>query len=238
MVSEIKNSVKTTCFFDLYMYIRVRNLRLSITGAVHKSLYSQMKRQQIVFATNNLHKLAEVRKIVNERVEVLSLADINCLVDIPETGSTLEENALLKARYVSKHYGFVSFADDSGLEVDALGGAPGVYSARYAGEQHDAQANMDKLLLEMKDIPNREARFRTVVALVLPNEEHLFDGEIAGVITTQKQGDKGFGYDPIFVPQGYIKTFAELGDEVKNSISHRAKAVDKLVRFIDSYLVQ
>lgn len=188
----------------------------------------------LVFATNNKHKLDEVRKITANLVNIVSLAKINCLEDIPETADTLEGNALLKARYIKEHYGFDCFADDTGLEVEALNNAPGVYSARYAGPGHDAQANMRKLLREMEGIENRKARFRTVIALILDGKEYLFDGIINGVITTEKKGESGFGYDPIFMPDGYTQTFAELGDDIKNTISHRALAVHKLAEFLSS----
>lgn len=188
----------------------------------------------LVFATNNKHKLDEVRKITANLVNIVSLAKINCLEDIPETADTLEGNALLKARYIKEHYGFDCFADDTGLEVEALNNAPGVYSARYAGPGHDAQANMRKLLREMEGKENRKARFRTVIALILDGKEYLFDGIINGVITTEKKGESGFGYDPIFMPDGYTQTFAELGDDIKNTISHRALAVHKLAEFLSS----
>ena len=187
---------------------------------------------RIVFATNNKHKLDEIREMLQGRAEVLSLSDIGCDVDIPETGATLEENALIKARYVAEHYNVACFADDTGLEVDALGGAPGVYSARYAGgEGHDSEANMAKLLRELDGKSDRRARFRTVIALIESTDAapHLFEGIVEGEITTEKSGAEGFGYDPVFRPDGYDKTFAELGHEVKNKISHRAKAVAQLV---------
>ena len=187
---------------------------------------------RIVFATNNKHKLDEICEMLQGRAEVLSLSDIGCDVDIPETGATLEENALIKARYVAEHYNVACFADDTGLEVDALGGAPGVYSARYAGgEGHDSEANMAKLLRELDGKSDRRARFRTVIALIESTDAapHLFEGIVEGEITTEKSGAEGFGYDPVFRPDGYDKTFAELGHEVKNKISHRAKAVAQLV---------
>lgn len=201
---------------------------------------------KIVFATNNEHKLSEIRDILGDKIEVLSLNDIGCHVDIPETGETLEENALEKARYVFDHYGMSVFSDDTGLEVEALGGAPGVHTARYAGgEGHDAEANTQKLLREMADKDNRRARFRTAIALITtapdssPAEPptHLFEGIVDGEITREKRGEKGFGYDPVFQPEGYDKTFAELGVEVKNQISHRARAVQKLVKYLSSLLL-
>ena len=188
----------------------------------------------LVFASNNKHKLDEVRKITADLVNIVSLAEINCQEDIPETADTLEGNALLKARYIKEHNGFHCFADDTGLEVEALNNAPGVYSARYAGPGHDAQANMRKLLCEMEGKENRKARFRTAIALILDDKEYLFDGIINGVITAEKKGESGFGYDPIFMPDGYTQTFAELGDDIKNTISHRALAVHKLAEFLSS----
>lgn len=191
--------------------------------------------KKLVFATNNTHKLEEVRAILGKNIEVLSLNDINCHADIPETADTLEGNAVLKARYIYENYGFDCFADDTGLEVDALNGAPGVYSARYAGgEGHDSEANMKKLLSEMCDKENRRARFRTVICLLEGGEEHLFEGIVNGEIIRQRRGDTGFGYDPVFVPEGYTQTFAEMGNEEKNKISHRARAVKKLCDYINS----
>lgn len=191
-----------------------------------------MKRK-LVFATNNAHKLEEISAILNDKVELLSLKDIHCYVDIPETADTLEGNALLKAQYIREHYGMDCFADDTGLEVEALHGAPGVYSARYAGgEGHDSEANMKRLLEELKNEENRKARFRTVIALILNGEVHEFEGIVKGDILREKRGMAGFGYDPIFVPEGYTESFAELGEEVKNQISHRARAVRKLVKFL------
>ena len=188
---------------------------------------------RIVFATNNQHKLSEIRQILGSRVEVLSLKDIGCNADIPETGSTLEENALQKAQYVYDHYHIDCFADDTGLEVDALDGAPGVYSARYAGgEGHDSEANMTKLLGELGENNNRRARFRTVIALIQQGEVHEFEGIVNGQIIRERRGGEGFGYDPIFQPDGYDQTFAELGLEVKNNISHRARATQKLADYL------
>ncbi|WP_352421026.1 non-canonical purine NTP diphosphatase [Proteiniphilum sp.] len=188
--------------------------------------------KEMVFATNNPHKLDEIRKIGEGRLRILSLADIDCREEIEETGNTLEENALIKARFIKEKYGYDCFADDTGLEVDALKGAPGVYSARYAGEGCSFTDNMDKLLAALQGIENRTAQFRTVIALVLNGKEYLFDGVIKGKIIEEKRGSTGFGYDPIFMPDGYDKTFAELGNEVKNSISHRALAMEKLVNFL------
>lgn len=188
--------------------------------------------KRLVFVTNNAHKLEEVREVVKNDFEILSLNDIGCHEDIAETGSTLEENALIKARYVKDKYGYDCFGDDTGLEVEALGGAPGVYSARYAGDGHDAKANMKKLLKELENIADRKAQFRTVIALILDGKEHLFEGKIEGTIIAKEKGTAGFGYDPIFMPNGYSQTFAELGMDVKKSISHRALAVKSLCEFL------
>ena len=197
---------------------------------------------KIVFATNNQHKLSEVRQILGDSIEVLSLNDIGCHEDIPETGTTLEANAQQKAQYVFDHYHIDCFADDTGLEVDALGGAPGVYSARYAAIgcaatssqpiDHDSEANMTKLLNELGENNNRNARFRTVIALIQQGELHEFEGIVNGQIIRERRGGEGFGYDPIFQPDGYDQTFAELGTEVKNHISHRARATKKLCEFL------
>ncbi len=205
---------------------------------------------KIVFATNNQHKLDEIRSILGDTIEVLSLKDIGCDVDIPETGQTLEENALQKAQYIYDHYHISVFADDTGLEVDALNGAPGIYSARYASMEagaheasHDAEANMSRLLRELGENNNRRARFRTVIALILKKdvcpcgctsikEIHQFEGIVEGQIIKERRGGEGFGYDPIFQPDGYEETFAELGMEIKNHISHRARAVKKLADYL------
>ncbi|WP_455638153.1 non-canonical purine NTP diphosphatase [Parabacteroides sp.] len=188
----------------------------------------------LVFATNNKHKLDEVRKIASDLVNIVSLEEIGCHDDIPETSDTLEGNALQKALYIKEHYGFDCFADDTGLEVEALDNAPGVYSARYAGPGHDSEANMTKLLKEMDNIENRKARFRTAIALILNGKEHLFEGIVNGRITKEKRGTSGFGYDPIFVPDNYTQTFAEMGNDIKNTISHRAEAVKKLSAFLST----
>lgn len=188
---------------------------------------------QIVFATNNVHKLSEIRAILGRQMEILSLADIGCHDDIPETADTLEGNALIKARWVKERYGFDCFADDTGLEVEALGGGPGVHTARYAyPDRHDSVANTRKLLAELHDKDNRAARFRTVIALIQGTDEHLFEGIVEGHIATEEHGTEGFGYDPVFAPEGGEKTFAELGVEAKNCISHRARAVKKLTDFL------
>ena len=194
-----------------------------------------MMKRKLVFATNNAHKLEEVAAILGDQVELLSLNDIGCQAEIPETAETLEGNALLKSSYIYKNYHLDCFADDTGLEVKALNGAPGVYSARYAGgEGHDAQANMLKLLHELDGKENRKAQFRTAISLILDGKEYLFEGVIKGEIIKEKRGDSGFGYDPVFMPEGYDRTFAELGNDIKNQISHRALAVQKLCEFLQS----
>ena len=191
------------------------------------------KKVKIVFATNNLNKLTEVRKILGNKFQVMSLSELGCHDDIPEKGQTLKDNALIKAQWIYDKYHVNCFADDTGLEVDALGGAPGVYSARYAGgEGHDSEANMKKLLSELDATDNRKARFRTVIALIIDGKVTTFDGIINGVITRERKGGEGFGYDPIFQPDGYNQTFAELGTDIKNQISHRAKATKKLADYL------
>lgn len=187
-------------------------------------------KQKIVFATNNAHKLEEVAAILGDNYEVLSLREIGCDADIPETANTFAGNALQKAQYVKEHYGYDCFADDSGLEVDALDGAPGVFSARYSGG--GSEANMDKLLHNLTGERDRSAQFRTVVALLIGEESHMFEGVVRGTIIEERRGEGGFGYDPIFVPEGYDLTFAELGSDIKNRISHRAKAVKQLAEFL------
>ena len=186
--------------------------------------------KQIVFATNNKHKLQEIREIVGDKLTISSLLDIGCTEDIPENEPTLEGNALAKARYVKEHYGYDCFADDTGLEVEALNGQPGVRSARYApGEGHDSHANMKLLLENMEGKQNRSARFRTVIALIVDGKEQLVEGIVNGYITEQPSGSEGFGYDPVFVPEGFEKTFAMMTSEEKNNISHRGRATRKLL---------
>ncbi|MBR3854941.1 MAG: non-canonical purine NTP diphosphatase [Bacteroidaceae bacterium] len=187
---------------------------------------------KLVFATNNKHKLQEVRDIIGSGVEILSLADIDCTDDIPETADTLDGNALIKARYIFDKYSVNCFADDTGLEVEALGGAPGVYSARYAGDGHDSEANMNKLLENLTGENNRSAQFRTVIALIIDGEEKLFNGIVKGEITREKRGASGFGYDPIFVPEGYKESFAQMESSTKNSISHRYRATKQLSDYL------
>lgn len=187
---------------------------------------------KIVFATNNLNKIKEVQAQLPASIELLSLGEIGCTEDIPETAETIEGNALQKVNYVKNKYGYDCFADDTGLEVEALSGAPGVYSARYAGEQKNADDNMKKLLFELQDKPNRKAQFKTVVALILNGDTQAFTGICKGNITKIKRGDKGFGYDPVFQPEGYDKTFAEMDLDLKNSIGHRGKAVKHLLEYL------
>ena len=209
--------------------------------------------KKIVFATNNAHKLEELRQIVGDKIEILSLNDIGCHEDIPETADTLQGNAEMKARYVKRHYGYDCFSDDTGLEIDALDGAPGVHSARYGGVAHDSDRNIDRVLREMKDVPmeQRTARFRTVIALIETEEEdcpkspmqfekiRFFDGMVEGVILTERHGEGGFGYDSIFRPvEGDGRTFAQMQPEEKNAISHRGRAVRKLVEYLtEQYLI-
>ena len=187
-------------------------------------------KQKIVFATNNAHKLEEVAAILGDSYEVLSLREIGCNDDIPETSDSFAGNALQKAHYVKEHYGYDCFADDSGLEVDVLGGEPGVYSARYSGG--GSEANMDKLLHNLTGKSERGAQFRTVIALLIGEDTRLFEGIVRGTIIDERRGEGGFGYDPIFVPEGYDLTFAQLGSKVKNHISHRAKAVEQLAEYL------
>lgn len=188
--------------------------------------------KKIVFATNNDHKLREVKAIVPSHIEVISLMDLGCSEEIPETANSLEGNALQKARFIHQKFNCDCFADDTGLEVDALNGEPGVYSARYAGKDCNNIANIQKLLRNLSGKTNRNARFKTVIALILNDSEYLFEGVINGHLTQNMRGSNGFGYDPIFIPDRYNETFAELGDDIKNKISHRAIAVQKLAAFL------
>ncbi|MDR0613842.1 MAG: non-canonical purine NTP diphosphatase [Dysgonamonadaceae bacterium] len=189
--------------------------------------------KKIVFATNNRHKLDEIRSILGASYTIVPMDEIGCSEDIPETADTLEGNALLKAQYIKTHYGYDCFADDTGLEVKALNNAPGVYSARYAGESKDPKANMRKVIKELENQTDRSARFRTVIALLLGEKEYLFEGIVEGKLIEEARGNAGFGYDPVFVPEGFMETFAEMGVDVKNKISHRAKAVEQLKKFLD-----
>lgn len=188
--------------------------------------------RQIVFATNNAHKLEELREILGAQFQVLSLKEIGCHEDIPETADTLEGNAEIKARYVKEHYGYDCFADDTGLEVTALGGAPGVYSARYAGPAHDSKANVELLRKNMEGVDDRSARFRTVIALIEGDRLSFMTGIVNGTIITEQRGNDGFGYDPIFMPDGFDTTFAEMSMHEKNKISHRGRAVEKLKNYL------
>lgn len=189
---------------------------------------------KLVFASNNKHKIAEIQSMLPESIKILSLEDINCLEDIPETADTIEGNAILKADYVTQKYGYDCFADDTGLEVNALNGEPGVYSARYAGEQKNADDNMNKLLDALKKEENRNAQFKTVITLNLNGKQYLFTGIAKGEITLTKTGTNGFGYDPIFKPENFNETFAELPLETKNTIGHRGKAVKQLIDFLNT----
>ena len=189
--------------------------------------------KKLVFASNNAHKLAEIRSILAGRVEVVSLSDIDCHDDIPETADTLEGNALIKAQHIWEHYGLYCFADDTGLEVEALDGAPGVYSARFAGEKATFEDNISLLLERLQGVPApRRAVFRTVIALIDEYGTHLFEGSVAGEITEERLGGQGFGYDPVFLPEGQTKTFAQLTGSEKNSMSHRGRAIQKLASYL------
>ena len=191
--------------------------------------------KKIVFATNNPHKLQELRQMLGDRYEILGLNDIGCHEDIPETGDFIEENAQIKACYVKEHYGFDCFSDDTGLEIDAMNGEPGVRSARFAGPGHNSEANIDKVLFRMLGVTKRTARFRTAIALLQGNEMHMFEGKVEGVILTERRGQGGFGYDSIFQPlEGDGSTFAQMSPEEKNRISHRGRAVARLVEFLNS----
>lgn len=187
---------------------------------------------ELIFATHNQHKTEEVREIAAFAFQIKNLKDIGCFEEIPETADTLQGNALQKARYVHEHYHVDCFADDTGLEVEALDGRPGVYSARFAGEHCSYQDNVDKLLKEMEGKNNRKACFKTVVALILNDKEYLFEGRVDGVIIENQRGTSGFGYDPVFLPEGFEQTFAEMGEEEKNSISHRGRAMRKMIEFL------
>jgi len=190
---------------------------------------------KLVFATNNLNKLKEVQEMLPDSIELLSLKDINCFDEIEETETTLEGNAKLKADYITTKFGFNCFADDTGLEVESLDGKPGVYSARFAGEPANSENNMQKLLVDLEHKKNRKAQFRTAISLNINDEKFIFEGICRGEILTRKQGEKGFGYDPIFKPEGFNKSFAEMTSEEKNTISHRGIAIQKLVAFLNNY---
>ena len=199
-----------------------------------KLLILKLTIMQLVFASNNINKIKEIQSILNGSIQLLSLEDIGCHEEIPETADTIEGNAILKANYVTKKYGYDCFADDTGLEVNALNGEPGVYSARYAGEQRNADDNMNKLLDALADKSDRTAQFKTVIALNIKGEQHLFTGIAKGEITLNKSGNHGFGYDPIFMPENYKETFAKLSAEIKNKISHRAKATQQLIDYLNT----
>ena len=189
---------------------------------------------ELVFATNNINKLKEVQEMLSDEINLLSLTDIGCFEDIDETATTLEGNAKIKSDYITKNYGYNCFADDTGLEVDSLNGEPGVYSARYGGEPRDAEKNMSKLLINLSGKENRNAQFRTIVSLNLNGKNYAFEGVCKGEILTQKTGNGGFGYDPIFQPEGFSQSFAEMTSEEKNKISHRKLAIQKLIDFLGS----
>ena len=189
---------------------------------------------KIVFATNNPNKLKEIQSLIPKEIEIISLNEIGCNEDIPETGDTLEANAFQKANYIKDNFNYDCFADDTGLEIDELNGDPGVYSARYAGPERNANANMNKVLNELKGKKNRKAQFRTAIALILKGEEHLFEGKVEGYISKDKQGNEGFGYDPIFIPENNISSFAQMSMQEKGAISHRGRAVKKLVTYLNN----
>jgi XTP/dITP diphosphohydrolase len=191
-----------------------------------------MNKMKIVFASNNANKIKEIQNMLPDTIEILSLESIGCFEEIPETAATIEGNAIMKANYVTQKYGYDCFADDTGLEVESLNGEPGVFSARYAGEQRNADDNMNKLLLNLENKINRKAQFKTVICLNLKGEQHLFTGIAKGEITLEKTGNGGFGYDPIFRPDGFSETFAEIAMETKNQISHRGKATGALIAFL------
>lgn len=189
--------------------------------------------KKLYIASQNRHKLEEIQQVIGKQFQLSSVFDLDQVEELPETGSTLRENALQKARFVAQKFKVDCFADDTGLEIDALNGEPGVYSARYAGEDRNPEANMNLVLEKLKGIDNRVARFKTVIALILDGKEFIFEGSVEGEIIKEKRGTKGFGYDPLFIPQGYTETFAEMNSEIKNSISHRGRAVKKLVEFLE-----
>ena len=189
---------------------------------------------KIVFATNNPNKLKEIQSLIPKEIEIISLKEIGCNEDIPETGDTLKANAFQKAQYIKDNFNYDCFADDTGLEIDELNGDPGVYSARYAGPERNASANMNKILNKLKGKKNRKAQFRTAIALILKGEEHLFEGKVEGYISKDKQGNEGFGYDPIFIPENNTRSFAQMSMQEKGAISHRGRAVKKLVAYLNN----
>lgn len=220
---------------DPYCFVSMANVQ-GVYGEGFDPMKAKLKKAKptLVFATNNEHKLEEVRKMVGDKFEIRSLDDINCRMELPETSDTIEGNAMQKAEFVKRYYGFDCFADDTGLECTALGGEPGVHTARYASsEGHDNEANMNKLLANLAGKDDRTAQFRTVIALIYNGERYTFEGIVKGHIALERQGEQGFGYDPIFVPEGHTETFAQLGADIKNNISHRAKAVGQLCEFLN-----
>jgi XTP/dITP diphosphohydrolase len=228
----IINHLQILIVFFLLKSVKLNKINTSFfLLTLQKIIIQKILKMKLVFASNNANKIKEIQQLVPSSIQIVSLTDIGCTEEIPETANTIEGNAILKANYVTEKYGFSCFADDSGLEVDVLNGEPGVYSARYAGEPKNDDNNMNKLLLNLKDKANRKANFKTVICLNINGEQHLFSGIINGKIIDKKVGNNGFGYDPIFVADGYTKTFAELSMEEKSSISHRGKAVKQLVAF-------
>jgi XTP/dITP diphosphohydrolase len=228
----IINHLQTLILFFLLKSVKLNKINTSFfLLTLQKIIIQKILKMKLVFASNNANKIKEIQQLVPSSIQIVSLTDIGCTEEIPETANTIEGNAILKANYVTEKYGFSCFADDSGLEVDVLNGEPGVYSARYAGEPKNDDNNMNKLLLNLKDKTNRKANFKTVICLNINGEQHLFTGIIKGKIIDKKVGTNGFGYDPIFVADGYTKTFAELSMEEKSSISHRGQAVKQLVTF-------
>lgn len=220
---------------DPYCFVSMANVQ-GVYGEGFDPMKAKIKKAKptLVFATNNEHKLEEVRKMVGDKFEIRSLDDINCHMELPETSDTLEGNALQKAQFVKRFYGFDCFADDTGLECTALGGEPGVHTARYATDGHDNEANMNKLLANLEGKDDRSAQFRTSIALIYKGQTYTFEGTVKGSIATERHGNEGFGYDPIFIPEGHNETFAQLGADIKNNISHRARAVKMLCDFLKS----
>jgi len=219
-----------------FLQIHILSLFQSFIFQNNTQLFSlflpKIIKMKFVFATNNKHKLEELQEILGNKIKLLSLKEIGCFEEIPEDHPTLEENAKQKSTFIFEKYSYSCFADDTGLEIDALNGEPGVYSARYAGEQRSAEANMDKVLEKLTEINNRKARFRTVISLIINGEEHQFEGIVEGEILNKKRGTSGFGYDPIFQPNGFDTSFAEMNLSDKNKISHRGRAVEKLVTYL------
>ena len=232
LIQQPTNRHKTSFFLKRLSSKNAFFLTKTIIFACNRFIRPELYMKKLVFATNNAHKLAEVRAILEPAYSIISLADLDCNDDIPETADTLEGNALIKAKYIHDKFGLDCFADDTGLEIDALNGEPGVYSARYAGEDNNAYNNMCKVLTSLGNNQNRSACFRTVIALIKDEKTSFFDGRINGNITMQPRGNSGFGYDPIFVPENYCVSFAQLSPAEKNLISHRALAVKKLAKYL------